>query len=399
LKYMRPKKTFLSVVTLMAVGGVTIGVMVLVVVISVMSGFDRMWQEKIFGFRSHIHVGGFGVLEQPETIMEQIDEVEGIVSSAPMIRGLTMVNFRGRIFTPFVKGLDPAQSNANHFIAESMLPGSDFSLDDEHVMLGRDLARQMGVRVGDTMLVYSPENLINKDDLILPEELTVAGIYEIGMYDFDMGFILTSLDIARDLCGLDEGVHGIEVITDDAMKAPAYVDALRAVLGPVYDLRTWMDLHRHLFMALRVEKEMMFFLLSFIILVATFCITSIMITTTYQKIREIGLLKALGFSSWQISGVYLWQGFMLGLAGTLIGIAAGLLVLEFRNEILLALSSGFGIDLLPKNLYQLSRIPAHTTPGDILRIAGITTLFCTLSGVVTAAIAATWEPMKALRHQ
>jgi lipoprotein-releasing system permease protein len=170
-------------------------------------------------------------------------------------------------------------------------------------------------------------------------------------------------------------------------------------LGGFYDVRSWIDLNRQMFTALQTEKNMMFFLLIFISLVATFCITITLITLVVQKTHEIGLLKALGFSNRRIVGIFLWIGAGQGLVGTCFGVGFGLLILKFRNEVLNFFSVQLNVDLLPKELYQLSQIPAHTTVPDVLIVSAIVMVFCTFSGVIPAARAAMLEPAEALRNE
>ncbi len=207
-----------------------------------------------------------------------------------------------------------------------------FSVGDDEVLMGRDLALQMG-GVGDKVLVYSPQKFTEPDEMRLPEEFRVTGIFELGMWEFDVGYVLTSIEKARELYKLEKGVHGIQVMTVDPCRRREVAERLKEALPADYEVTTWMEQNRQLFDALRVEKNMMFFLLIFITIVAAFGITNTLITVAVQKTREIGLLKSLGFTDEKITGVFLWQGFIEGLLGTGLGMGAGLLVLAYRNEI------------------------------------------------------------------
>ncbi|MBN1269559.1 MAG: ABC transporter permease [Kiritimatiellae bacterium] len=398
LKYLRPKRTFLSVVTVISILGVLLGVAVLIVVLSVMSGFDDMWRDKILGFNAHVTVVGADVLEDERALIEQIEAVEGVTGAAPFVQGLVFVQYGDRVQTPFVRGIQPEYERRVSRIPEHMVFGR-FSVNDDEAVIGRDLARQLGVGVGERLLVYSPQSFVRPDELRLPEELTISGIFDVGMWDFDMGFVLTSLDTARELYRMESGVHGIQVMTRDPYRAGEAADGIQRALGPGYFARTWMELNRQLFAALRVEKNMMFFLLIFITIVAAFGITNTLITVTVQKTREIGLLKAIGFTSGRIMRVFFWQGWIAGLIGTLTGIGAGLLALHFRNDLLNFMSVRMGMDLLPKELYHLSEIPSSTSLADVVLIAVSVLIISTLAGLVPAYRSARLDPAKALRYE
>ncbi|MBP7829684.1 MAG: FtsX-like permease family protein [Kiritimatiellae bacterium] len=398
LKYLKPKRTFLSVVTVISVLGVLLGVAVLIIVLSVMSGFDEMWREKILSFNAHVTVGGWEVIENEDELVERIRRIEGVTGAAPFVQGLVFVQHNDRVYTPMARGIDPEQERTVSRIPDHMVDG-EFNVEDENVVIGRDLAGQLGVIPGDRLLVYSPQNFTAADEIYLPEELTVAGIFELGMWEFDVGFLLTSLPRARDLYGLEQGVHGIQVMTDDPYHADVVAARIEEELGPGTRVTTWMEQNHQLFAALRVEKNMMFFLLIFITVVAAFGITNTLITITVQKTHEIGLLKALGFPSGSIMRVFIWQGWIDGLIGTVAGVGTGLLVLQYRNALMQWLNRRFGLELLPKELYHLSEIPAVISWTDIGLVAAAVMVICTLAGLIPAWRAAKLDPVRALRYE
>ena len=398
LKYLRPKRTFVSVVTLISILGVMLGVAVLIIVLSVMSGFDDMWRDKILGFNAHITVEGYAPIENPGELIERIEEDPDVVAASPYCHGLAFIQHNEAIHSPFLKGIDPAQEQRTTRIADHIVEG-DFSVLDQNVLIGRDLANRMGVLVGDQVLVYSPQQFVNADEFHLPEELTVSGIFDVGMWDFDMGYLLCSMDVARELVGMERGVQGIQVMTEAPYRAPDVAGRLAAELGPNFVVKTWMERNQQLFAALRVEKNMMFFLLMFITLVAAFSIMNTLITVTVQKTNEIGLLKALGFSSRSVMWVFFWQGWISGFLGLLAGTGLGLLVLQYRNDLLRFLSDNFNLELFPKGLYRLSEIPSSTNPSDIAVIAVTVMIICTLAGIVPAWRAARLNPAEALRYE
>jgi len=398
LKYLKPRRTLLSIASLISVIWVMLGVGVLVIVISVMNGFDDMWRDKILSFNAHLTVSGFGIIDEPDHVLRELEGVADVTGASPYLQSLVFVQQGSRIHTPILRGVDPDREATVSKIPEHMVLG-DFDLGFESAVIGADLANQMGARVGDTLTVYSPQHLASADELRLPHELTVTGIYQVGMYEIDLGFMLTSLSTARDVMGEESGVHGIQVMTRDPFQAFHTGREVQQKLGPVYTVQNWMQQNRQLFDALTVEKNLMFFILTFIVLVASFGIASTMLTTTYQKTSEIGLLKALGFSSWKVMLVFMWQGFIEGIIGTVLGIGFGLTCLHYRNDALEFLSSRLGVELLPKELYQLSQIPSSTSPDDLLRICISAIIICTLAGMLPAFRAASLDPVRALKNE
>ncbi|MCE9615936.1 MAG: ABC transporter permease [Lentisphaerae bacterium] len=398
LKYLRPQRSFISVVTVISVVGVLLGVAILLIVLSVMTGFDNMWRTKILSFKPHLMITApYGVLEDEDAICEKVAKVPGITGVSPAIETRILLQVDGRTAAPIVVGLDPARASSVTRIPEHMTSGH-FYLEDRRAILGADLAFSMQAAVGDTMLAYSPLNVLDRDELYLPEELELSGIFNMGMRDFDGSFLLTSLDVARDLVGLETGVHAIYVMTDDAFRFAEYAQRVQAAIGPDYMVRTWREVDSVLFEALSHEKTMMFLLLVFITIVAIFCVTNTLIVITVQKTNEIGLLKALGFPSGKIMAAFVWHGWIQCLLGTLSGIGVGLLVLHNLPN-LVELLRHMNVEVFPKEIYGLSEIPWSTSPGEIFRIALFVLVFCTLSSVLPAYRAARLDPVEALRNE
>jgi len=398
-KYLKPKRSFISAVTVISMLGVTLGVAVLIVVLSVMTGFDEVWRDKILGFNAHISVLQYGgIVRDAENVRKKVAAVEGVAGAAPSLEGLVLVQFNDRILTPVLRGVDPRYEPLVSQVPSNMIAGK-FMVNNDHIVIGRELAQRLGVSVGDTITVYSPQSFVSKDEIRLPEDLTVAGIFYVGMYEYDAGFSFTSLETARSLYNVESGVHSIQVKTDNPLHAPEIAMRIQEALGAGYSVRTWMEMHSQIFAALHVEKNMMFFLLAFVALVAAFSITNTLITLTVQKTREIGLLKSLGFDNGGIIGIFFWMGLIQGILGNVLGAGLGLLVLRYRNEILMFVSNEFNMELLPPELYQLSRLPAHTTLSDVAIVFGLVMLFCTMAGFVPALRAAKMEPVDALRYE
>jgi lipoprotein-releasing system permease protein len=398
LKYLKPKRTYFSVVTIISILGVLLGVAVLIIVLSVMSGFDDMWREKILGFNAHLTVSAGGGIEDEGAVMDRLKGLPGVSGMAPTIESPVVIQHGGRIFTPVLRGVDLEREKTVSQIPGNMVAGS-FAPVGKGVVVGVDLARRMGVTVGDKLLVNSPKNFVNRDEIALPEELVLAGVFEVGMWEYDMGFVLCSLETGRELVGMEEGVQSIRLMTKDPYRAQEIRGDVRLALGPDFYIETWMEQNRQLFSALRVEKNMMFFLLIFITIVAAFGITNTLITVTVQKTKEIGLLKSIGFSSGTVMRIFFWQGWLEGMIGTTAGIGTALLVLRYRNDLLRWLSDTFQLELLPKELYHLSEIPSRTSGVDVAIVAGSVVVICTLAGLIPAWRAARLDPVQALRHE
>lgn len=399
LKYLKPKRTFLSVVTVLSVMGVMLGVAVLIVVLSVMTGFDEMWRDKILSFNAHITVAvRDGIEDREDELCEAIESVKGVTGAAPFIQSLMFIPLAsGQPETLMVRGIDPDRESRVSRIPEHIVEG-EFSVADGQVVIGLDLARRLQVGVGDVLTTYSAATFSTEDTIRLPKEWRVAGIFEMGMWEFDIGYVLASLWEVRDFCD-NIGREAIQVMTADPYNAPVVAHELQNLLGSYAYVTTWMEQNQQMFAALRVEKNMMFFLLIFITIVAAFGITNTLITVTVQKTREIGLLRSLGFSSGSIMRVFFWQGWVDGVLGTGLGIGFGLLVLKYRNALLNLLNNRWNMGLLPKELYHLAELPSHTTPEDVALVAVSVLIICTLAAVIPAWQAAKLDPVRALRYE
>ena len=398
LKYLKPKRTFLSVVTVFSVTGVMIGVAVLIIVLSVMTGFDAMWREKILDFNAHVNVVVPGTLEgREEEVCRAIEAEEGVTGAAPFLQSLVFLQkWNGRVETPILRGIDPEREREVSRIPGMITEGA-FDVSGGKVLIGRHLAATLGVGVGDAVTAYSPATFLSQEEILMPRELAVGGIFETGMWEFDSEYVMASLWDARDFCGA-ASQEGVQVSTAEPMKA---MELARRLDGVVEGARavSWMEQNEQLFSALQVEKNMMFYLLIFITVVAAFGITNTLITVTVQKTREIGLLRALGFSGGAIMRVFFWQGWVSGMAGTGLWLGLGLLALRYRNALLEGLNRHFGMDLLPKELYQLPELPAVTTGHDVAAVVLSVLAICTLAAVIPAWRAARLKPVEALRYE
>ncbi|MGI8436876.1 MAG: ABC transporter permease [Chthoniobacterales bacterium] len=418
LRYLKPKRTFVSIITLISVLGVTLGVTVLILVISVMTGFDRELRQKVIDFDAHILVSSEDVLRDWRELTVKIRNTPGVVATAPYVQGPVIVEFQSRRLAPLIRGIDVAQEEKVIPLRKFMIRGK-LDLEGDSAVLGVELARKLQIDVGDKLTVYSPGNLgqildgIKKlegsdsakekeavdqlRDVVLPKELTVTGIFETGHYLHDSEFLLVPVHIGQELYGLEDGLHGITVRTVDPYAAARVKAEIEKFLKPPEYAQTWIDMNSQFFEAVRLERTVMFFLLFFIVIVAAFGIMNTLITVTVQKRREIGIMKALGATVGQIVWVFMGQGVVVGFFGTATGLGLGMLLIRYRNEFSAWLASTFGIEVFPRQVYQFSQIPAQVVPGDVAIVCIGAFIICWIFAVIPAYFAARLDPVKALR--
>jgi lipoprotein-releasing system permease protein len=420
-RYLKPKRTFLAVITLISVIGVTLGITVLILVMSVMTGFERELQRKVIGFDAHLLLSNNGLIEQWRDLAGTVEASPGVLAAAPFVQGPVIVEFNHQRLAPKIRGIEPGMEQKVGDLSKFIIDGK-LDLSGDKAVLGSELARALGVRVGDSITVYSPGNVgqvleqldrlkqkssrdskTSKGDIeslrqmVLPTELTVSGIFESGRYLYDSEFLLVPLHVGQELYGLGGAVHGMAVRTSDPNRAAEFREELRKHIPEDLSVMTWMDMNKQLFDAIAMERHVMFFLLMFIILVAAFGIMNTLITVTVQKTREIGVLKALGARTWQIVSVFLIQGMVVGIIGVTSGLLLGMSLIRWRNEVSQWLASTLGVEVFPRSVYQFSEIPAEVVPTDVALICISAFVICSLASLVPAWIASRLDPVKALR--
>jgi lipoprotein-releasing system permease protein len=307
---------------------------------------------------------------------------------------------------PMLRGIDPQTEDKVSNLPRSVVEGK-FDLSGRGLLVGNDFARNLNLRIGDRLSIYSAREIKkmkadrdkNEDTAILPDDYEVRGIFDVGYYDYDARVIVVSLDNAQDLYDLGDSVHGLLVMLQDPYQAPTVRHELNGVLGPDYYITTWTEENSAILGALVVEKNVMFYLLFFIVIVAALCILSAQITFVVQKTREIGMLKALGATNLQVSGVFISQSAIIGVLGVLAGYGLGILALTYRNEFLHFMNHWTGWELFPASIYGFSELPAIIATRDIALICGSSFVICILGGVLPAIRAGRLKPVEALRYE
>lgn len=417
LKYLRPKRGVASVVTLLSILGVTIGVAIVIIVRAVFTGFGDTWQSKILDFKPHVVVrsASGSALRDIDTLCARVEALPDVVACAPSIETRVMVEHQRRILAPILLGTD-AERIQNMFPMRMKAGAFDLSYDG--IVIGEDMAANLRVHVGDELEVYSPTNLVNDDEAYLPERLPVTGIFSTGQVEFDSGYVLVSLEVARDLAGLSKGAaNGLNVKVKDpqalrplswnqgAIGTVAAIDTCATECygkdpfgRPRTRVNTWQELDQMIFNAVATEKNMMMLLLMFICVVAIFCVVNTIIVITVQKTHEVGLLKALGFSTRQLTMTFVLYGWIQCMIGTLLGLGLAFLVLSNLQNLVDFLAQ-CGMNVFPKEIYGLDALPWRVVPFEVLQVCVMVVVLCAVASLLPAWRAAAMNPVDALRKE
>jgi lipoprotein-releasing system permease protein len=399
LRYLKSKKRYkgVSVNTAISIGGVAVGVMALLVVLAVMTGFQQDLQKKILGANAHVIVRSYrGSISDYETLAGKLRREKGVVSFAPFVLGQVMVSSGRRAHGVFLKGIDPEIESKTTEILSHIKDGSVRSLSEGDgvpgIILGKELAANIGVFVGDKLNVISPVGEIGPMGM-LPKvkQFRVVAIFEIGMFEYDSNLVLTSMKTAQDFFGLRDEISGIEIRLDDIYKAPEVRKHLQEELGLPLQVMDWMQMNKNLFSALKLEKFAMFIILVLIVLVASFNIISNLIMNVIEKSREIAILKAIGATNNGIMTIFMLQGLFIGLIGTAIGVTGGYLLGYILNT--------FEIIKLPADVYYLSHLPVKMELFDFIVVSLSAIIISFIATLYPSWQAARLNPVEPLRYE
>ncbi|RFA24557.1 lipoprotein-releasing system transmembrane subunit LolC [Alkalilimnicola ehrlichii] len=405
LRYTRAKRRnhFVSFISLTSMVGIALGVTALITVLSVMNGFETQLRERILGMVAHATVSERGAaISDWQSVLDQARQHPRVEGAAPFVNGEVMLTRGGNVSAAMVRGILPEHEGevsdvVDHFVVgdiDRLVPG------EYGIVLGSELASLLRVRVGDQVTVVSPEARMNVVG-ITPRvrRFTVEGIFNVGMYEYDRGIALVHMEDAARLFRTGDGVTGIRLKFDDLMAAPWLARELAADLPGTYSVRDWTVQHYNFFQAVRTEKTVMFVILTLIVAVAAFNIVSTLVMVVTDKQADIAILRTLGLSPGSVMGVFIVQGAVIGVVGTLLGVAGGISLALNVDTLVPAIERLMGIQFLPADVYHISELPSELRWNDVTRITGVALVLSLVATLYPAWRASRTAPAEALRYE
>jgi len=413
LRYLKAKRRqgFISLISIISVAGVAVGVMALIVVLAVMTGFTDSLREKILGINSHIVVQRLGNgINNYQKISDTILQTDGVMAATPYTYSQTMLSVHDTSSGAVVRGIDPTTANNVLSLNSQLIRGSITDLNGDPVseydpksdiqqslilpgiILGKELARNLRVDINDKIRLFSPAGPLTPMGVI-PKIKTcrVVGIFDTGMYEYDSSLAYISLTTAQDFLDLDQDVHGLELKVDDIYRASEIAAELEKKLGFGYIVKDWISMNKNLFSALKLEKTAMFIVLALIVLVAAFNIISTLIMVVMSKGKDIAILKSMGATSRGIMRIFVYEGLVIGLTGTVLGVIGGLALCEILSK--------YQFIKLPSDVYPITTLPIKVLPMDVTMVAISAALITLLATIYPSWQASKIEPAIALRYE
>jgi lipoprotein-releasing system permease protein len=406
LRYTRARRgsgrnSFISFIALTSMAGIALGVAALIVVLSVMNGFQEELRNRILAVASHIEIRGVPTITDDAAVAKDAMANPHVKAAAPYVLGQAMLSAGDVNRGAVIRGIDPAREGTVADIGAHMRSGSLANLKpgDFGIVLGIDIARALGVRTGDSVVVITPQGTMTPAGT-LPrlKSFRVVGVFEIGMYEFDSGLALINIEDAKKLYRLD-GVSGVRLKLDDLFIAPSVARELAGSLRVDAEIRDWTRSHANFFRAVQIEKRVMFIILTLIIAVAAFNIVSAQVMTVTDKQADIAILRTLGASPGSITAIFMIQGALIGMIGTLIGVVGGIVLALNVGTVLPALERLFNVQFLDKTVYYISELPSDLQRGDVVTIAIIALVLALVATIYPAWRAAKVNPAEALRYE
>lgn len=405
LRYTRAKRRnhFISFISTTSMLGIALGVAALIVVLSVMNGFQKELRSRILGVASHVQVVGLG---QPlvawQAVAEQAAANPEVAATAPYVMAQGLLSYRRSVQGAIVRGILPEREDAVADIGQHMRVGklADLRPGEFRIVLGSELAMSLGVRKGDRIVLIAPQGQVTPAG-ILPRlrQFTVTGIFEVGMYEFDAGLAFIHLQDAQKLYRMDQGVTGVRLKLKELFAAPRVARELASVLGDDVYVTDWTRSHANFFRAVQIEKRVMFIILLLIVAVAAFNIVSTLVMAVTDKRADIAILRTLGAAPGDVMKIFIIQGALIGLIGTVVGVALGTVVAINVDVIVPAIEHAFGIQFLAKDVYYISDLPSDLQLRDVVAIALTSFALSLLATIYPSLRAAKTNPTEALRYE
>jgi lipoprotein-releasing system permease protein len=405
-RYLRSthRRGFVSFVALMSVCGLMLGVATLIVVLSVMNGFERELRSRILAVTSHATLMGLnGTLTDWQSLQQRVQQQPGVQAVVPYIESQAMLANGQRMAGAEVRGVLPEEESHATGLAQHMIAGSLSDLKDGAyaIILGSALAHEINARVGDSVVLIAPQGTATPTGVVpRMRRFHVAGLFQSGMYEFDRGLALVHLADAARLLRMGEGVTGLRLALDDPLRAPTTVRRIALALGgPGYYVSDWTQDHANFFRSIEITKSMMFVILLMLVAVAAFNIVATLVMIVKEKQTDIAIVRTLGAGPANVLLTFAVQGVLIGLAGTLLGAALGTVLADNLQGLVAGLEHLLGTQFLDARVYYMSDLPAYVEGVDVLRVCGVAFILCVLATLYPAWRASRTTPAEALRHE
>ncbi|OGA11097.1 MAG: cell division protein FtsX [Betaproteobacteria bacterium RIFCSPHIGHO2_12_FULL_69_13] len=405
LRYTRAKRRnrFISVISLISMAGIALGVAVLIVVLSVMNGFQKEVRERILGVASHVEITGLGgTLADWRSVARIATEHPRVLAAAPFVQAQGMLTAGGRARGVVVRGVLPEVEDRVTDIGSKMVSGrlDALSAGAYNIVLGADLSRALGVLPGDKLALIAPQGTVTPAGVIPRlRQFSVAGTFNVGFNEADAGLAIVHLEDAQRLYQLGSRVSGVRLKLDDLFAARSVAREILAKLGPDAFASDWTRSHANLFRAVQIEKRMMFIILTLIIAVAAFNVVSTLVMLVTDKQADIAILRTLGASPGSIMQIFVVHGALIGVVGTLLGVAGGVALGLNVETVVPALENALGFKFLAKDVYLIPDLPSEVQPPDVIGIAVVSLVLSLAATLYPSWRASRVNPAEALRYE
>jgi lipoprotein-releasing system permease protein len=405
LRYTRAKRRnrFISIISLISMLGIALGVAALIVVLSVMNGFQKEVRDRMLSVVSHVQImAADNGLDDWEAVARKASENGQVVASAPFVDGQGLLSFGGGVRGTLVRGILPQREVGVTDLARQIKQGSLEALKpgEFNIILGVDLARYIGARIGDKVLLISPEGQMTPAGMVPRlKQFTVIALFESGHFEYDSGLALIHIEDAQKLYRLGDKVSGVRLKLKDLFAAIQVAQELQTVLGPGVYVADWSRQNRNWFLAVQTEKRMMFIILALIIAVAAFNVVSTLVMAVTDKQADIAILRTLGASPASITWIFIVQGALIGVIGTLLGVFGGVLLTDNLDAVVGTIEHVFGVQFLSKDIYFINTLPTDLRMPDVIFIVVVSLFLGLIATLYPSWRASKVNPAEALRYE